>query len=283
MPHNRNAKARRSGASHNTSKRNAANRRMLTDLGILLITGVVAFGLGYSLVVALRPDNIPTGSTNTDGPKRPAGSAPTNVQPGGPTTENWAPGNDGKAEDPASPKAPANFKRVSRLRALTHPNAKPDFTQRMEVVEVRYLGFDSVVHWGQIVVDGEIASEVRDIFEEIFIRGGQIEKIIPISEFSWSDENSIRNNNTSAYNYRTVIKPGAKSTQLSKHAYGRAIDVNPYQNPYVVPGRMSRAYDPLTLGTLTADSVIVKVFKEHGWDWGGDWPNGKDYQHFERP
>lgn len=40
-------------------------------------------------------------------------------------------------------------------------------------------------------------------------------------------------------------------------------------------------YDPLQLGTITAD--IAAVFKSYGWQWGGDWVEHKDWQHFERP
>jgi peptidoglycan L-alanyl-D-glutamate endopeptidase CwlK len=26
----------------------------------------------------------------------------------------------------------------------------------------------------------------------------------------------------------------------------------------------------------------VRIFKEHGWAWGGDWKSFKDYPHFEK-
>ena len=28
------------------------------------------------------------------------------------------------------------------------------------------------------------------------------------------------------------------------------------------------------------DSVVVKAFRDVGWEWGGDWSSPKDYQHF---
>ncbi len=71
-------------------------------------------------------------------------------------------------------------------------------------------------------------------------------------------------NNTSAFNYR-VITGG---TSLSKHAYGRAIDINPVENPYIKgattlpPGSV---YDPNAGGTLTADHPNVLTFARLGW------------------
>jgi hypothetical protein len=89
-------------------------------------------------------------------------------------------------------------------------------------------------------------------------------------------------NNSSAFHYRT--KTG--KTQLSRHALGLAIDLNPVQNPFVrdgviLPPRAS--YDPYARGTLSADHPVVQEFRKLGWIWGGDWSSLKDWQHFEKP
>ena len=34
---------------------------------------------------------------------------------------------------------------------------------------------------------------------------------------------------------------------------------------------------------ITRDDLCCQLFLEHGFNWGGDWENSKDYQHFEMP
>ena len=34
---------------------------------------------------------------------------------------------------------------------------------------------------------------------------------------------------------------------------------------------------------ITRDDLCCRLFLEHGFNWGGDWENSKDYQHFEMP
>ncbi len=151
----------------------------------------------------------------------------------------------------------------------------------LRLVTVQYYGFDGMLHQGQLVVNVAIENDVKDIFNLIRKLKFPIEKVIPISEYNWSDEMSMRDNNTSAFNYRYVS--GTKI--LSMHAQGLAIDINPLQNPYVKNGSCSpegSSYDIKKRGTFKPQSEIVKAFKEKGWEWGGDWKSLKDYQHFQK-
>lgn len=96
-------------------------------------------------------------------------------------------------------------------------------------------------------------------------------------------------NNTSAFNCRVV----KGSRKLSAHARGMAIDVNPLYNPYVktkngltiVQPEGGRAWvkrgDHVPYGIENGD-LMLALFKERGWTWGGDWKSLKDYQHFEK-
>jgi hypothetical protein len=71
-------------------------------------------------------------------------------------------------------------------------------------------------------------------------------------------------------------------------AHGRAIDVNPIENPYVENGRVyhdaSRLYitrRPVRTGMAVEDGALVRAFDAIGWGWGGRWSGSvKDYQHF---
>lgn len=155
---------------------------------------------------------------------------------------------------------------------------------RMQLIEVEYLGFDGLTHRGRIVVDSRLAPEVKQIFRELRSIGYPIKKVVPVSRYGWDDEKSMADNNTSGFNYRGQVTPKGKSRVLSKHAYGRAIDLNPLLNPYVSKsGKSSSTYRPSRRGTLTRDSAAVKVFTKRGWKWGGNWTGSKDYQHFEKP
>ena len=95
---------------------------------------------------------------------------------------------------------------------------------------------------------------------------------------------SIEADNTSAFNCRTV----EGTTRWSEHAYGRAIDLNPIENPYVASDgttshRASRPYlrrSPYRPGMAVAGGAVVRAFDAVGWSWGGRWSGVKDYQHF---
>lgn len=130
------------------------------------------------------------------------------------------------------------------------------------------------------MVDSSLASEVQAIFRDIEGSRFPIAKVVPISDYGWSDDLSVADDNTSGFNYRDV----SVSHRLSQHAFGRAIDINPWENPYEDPIKgTEQVYDPTKPGTLTKDSPPVAAFRKRGWVWGGQWRRGRDYQHFEKP
>lgn len=143
-------------------------------------------------------------------------------------------------------------------------------------LNVQYIDFNGQTKTGQIEVHEILSNEVKNIFDDILKSGFQINKINTIDHYGYSDEKSIRDNNSSSYNFRFV----GDSNKLSDHSIGFAIDINPWQNPWVHPSALNLTkYDPSVKGTILSDSDIVKIFKKYGWTWGGDWRN-PDYQHF---
>ena len=165
--------------------------------------------------------------------------------------------------------------------ALCGQNIPGIIKDKLELVTVSYYGFDDKIHKGKILVHKEVVSDIIEIFNFVLETRFPIEKVVPICEYKWSDEESMKDNNTSSFNYRFI-----SGTRVhSMHASGLAIDINPFQNPYIknhiiLPGGAS--YDTTKKGTLTANSPLVKEFKKRGWSWGGDWKSLKDYQHFEK-
>jgi len=164
------------------------------------------------------------------------------------------------------------------LRGITIPSS---VKEELELVTVSYYGFDGLLHRGQIIVNKKVADDIVEIFNVIIATKFPVEKVVPMVKYNWSDEKSMRDNNTSSFNYRFL----SGSKILSMHASGLAIDINPKQNPYVKNGSSSPTGSEYQLdanGTICPDSEIVKVFKERGWSWGGDWKSLKDYQHFQK-
>ena len=155
----------------------------------------------------------------------------------------------------------------------------------LRYVKVLYYGYDDAVHEGELVVHKEIAFEVVQIFKELYEAKFPIERMQLIDDYGAVDEDSMMANNTSAFNYRLINN----SNTLSNHAKGRAIDINPFYNPYVkgsyVEPSGAGKYTDRSLGEkgmIAKDSICVQIFKKYGWTWGGDWKTVKDYQHFEK-
>lgn len=165
----------------------------------------------------------------------------------------------------------------------------------LRYMKVLHYNFDHKIQVGELIVHAELVADYQDIFQELFKNEYEIYSMYLIDNF-WtgdgleSDSASIDKNNTSAFCYRRV----AGGSGLSNHALGRAIDINPQQNPYVTfdsQGRPKWSHDNADdyidrdsglAHVITHDDLAYKLFKAHGFDWGGDWKTLKDYQHFDK-
>lgn len=170
---------------------------------------------------------------------------------------------------------------MSLGEALAGKEIPNEIKKELTLISVPFFSFGGEGQEGQLVVHAGIAGEVQEIFKKLAERQFPIQQIVPVVAYGWDDNASMAANNTSAFNYRAI----AGTDRLSNHSYGRAIDINPVQNPYtqrdglVVP--LGACYDPAQKGTITTE--VASLFKSYGWDWGGDWKERKDWQHFEKP
>lgn len=159
----------------------------------------------------------------------------------------------------------------------------------LRYVHVRHMGFDGEAKDGELVVNKAIADDVLAIFEELYKADYPIEKVRLVDEYDADDEASMSDNNSSAFNFRFI----SHTTRISRHGLGMAVDINTRYNPYVktVDGKLSiepangadyvdRSKD--FQHKIDHEDLCYKLFKEHGFTWGGDWTHSKDYQHFER-
>ncbi len=167
--------------------------------------------------------------------------------------------------------------------AIKNTKAPKDFIDSLVIIDVEYFSFDSKLHKGQLVVNSAVKDDVIEAFNIMKSEKFPINKVIPIVKYDWSDDKSMDDNNSSAFNYRFI----AGTTRLSNHSSGRAVDINPRQNPVVYSdGRISPAgskHDLKAQGTFRPDSKVVLFLKSRGWRWGGDWTSFKDNHHFDKP
>jgi len=163
---------------------------------------------------------------------------------------------------------------------------------RSELRYLRVLHVDaegrSIV--GEMVVNRSIALDVMEILRKLYEAGYPIERMRLIDLYDADDETSMRANNSSSFNFRFI----SHTTKVSKHGAGLAVDINPLYNPYykvlkdgteVVEPATGRPYLDRRNAfayKICEDDLCCRLFKERGFEWGGDWKSCKDYQHFEK-
>ena len=156
--------------------------------------------------------------------------------------------------------------------------------KNLRYINVKYHNFTGEDRVGELIVNKNIANSVVWVMEELYNIGYPIRQMRLVSDFNGNDWKSIEADNTSAFNCRKATG----SNKWSRHSFGRAIDINPIENPYIsrkghISHRKSIKYRkrvPSHRAVLLKDSVATKIFKKYGFKWGGDWRYTKDYQHF---
>lgn len=159
----------------------------------------------------------------------------------------------------------------------------------LRYVNVRYYDFNGESQSGELICHKAIAQDLVEIFYELYEIHYPIEKITLIDDYQGDDELSMQDNNTSCFNYRAL-----PSGKLSNHAYGLAIDLNPFYNPYVT-NRSDGSVNIAPAGSeeyadreqafahkIDTEDPACRLFIQHGFTWGGSWRSVKDYQHFEK-
>jgi Bacterial capsule synthesis protein PGA_cap/D-alanyl-D-alanine carboxypeptidase len=209
------------------------------------------------------PDAATTGDADPDGPEDGLPDFASSINPIGPSVRAGM-----RSHDPETCPVP-----VEDLRHLV----------------VTHVGFDGRAHRGELVVHADVASDVADVFAALYADRFPIERMLLVDEYG-DDDRSMAANNTSGYNCRRV----AGQSAWSDHAYGRAIDINPVQNPYVVGGDVrppaarpfldvDRTEDARPQpGVIRDGDVVRREFDRLGWEWGGLYSD-PDFQHFSAP
>lgn len=103
----------------------------------------------------------------------------------------------------------------------------------LRLLTVSHWGFDGKARRGRLVVHRDEARRMLGVMRRLYRLRFKIRRMRLVDAYGADDRRSMAADNTSAFNCRTV----AGTTRWSEHAYGRAIDVNPVENPYVSTSR----------------------------------------------
>lgn len=156
--------------------------------------------------------------------------------------------------------------------------------------ELAYLtmthrGFDGRSHTGEMIVNTAVVDDVVDVFDSLYEAGFPIEqmRVIPAEELDAHPTGDF--NDTTSF----VCRAAVGSESWSQHAYGLAIDINPFHNPYargdLVLPELATAYldrGDVRPGMIIEGDDVTRAFDRIGWGWGGRWSSLDDWMHFSR-
>ncbi|MEI2699183.1 MAG: M15 family metallopeptidase [Microthrixaceae bacterium] len=178
--------------------------------------------------------------------------------------------------------SPISDEIASRMTPTSWRPGCPVQLSSLRYLRLSFMGFDGAEHLGELVVHERDVTAVAIAFKLMWDDGFRIERMQLVDDFGGDDAASMAANNTSAFNCRRV----SGGSQWSEHAYGRAIDINPVQNPWVSGSQVepatgaafSNRHDVRT-GMLVEGGPAVAAFDRIAWGWGGRWSSVRDYQH----
>ena len=156
----------------------------------------------------------------------------------------------------------------------------------LRLITMDHWGFDGQKHRGELVVHEDVADDIVSVFGTLFAARFPILRMDRIEHYDGDDDRSMAADNTSAFNCRAITG----GVGYSVHSWGKAIDINPLENPYIRDGVVlppaGEAYldrGDVRPGMIVDGDVVVEAFAAIGFDWGGHWDRLLDYQHFEVP
>ncbi|SFV71426.1 hypothetical protein MNB_SV-13-1361 [hydrothermal vent metagenome] len=181
--------------------------------------------------------------------------------------------------------------KIRMIEGNSWRKACPIPLEDLRYLRIKHWDFQGETTWGELIVHKNIAKNTTKIFKALYFIKYPIKQMRLVSDFKGNDWQSIEADNTSAFNCRPVT---GNKKKWSKHAYGKAIDINPIENPYIsktgyISHKASHKYRQRIIyknkkaeyqAMLVPKSPATRIFKKYGWKWGGDWKTIKDYQHF---
>lgn len=155
----------------------------------------------------------------------------------------------------------------------------------LRVLEVNHRNYDGTQVRGMLVLRADAVDRTIRALQIGADAGFPIDQMRNPNDWKGVDEDQMEANNSSAFNCRQVVD---NTFAVSPHSYGRAVDINPVQNPYK---SVNKNWFPLAgekwidrslndPGMLFKDTSLTRGLTRNGYTWGGTWVN-PDYQHFQ--
>jgi hypothetical protein len=171
----------------------------------------------------------------------------------------------------------------SRMTGVSwHPGC-PVALSSLRVLRLSYWGLDRAARQGELIANASAAATVTQAFRLLFAARFPIRQMRVVDDFGGDDERSMLADNTSAFNCRLV--PG--TSVWAQHAYGLAVDINPFENPEIEDGKADPQAAAAWADRSRSSPAMIRegdaawdAFRAIGWTWGGDWRSPKDYMHF---
>jgi hypothetical protein len=161
----------------------------------------------------------------------------------------------------------------------------PVTRRELRYLTVSFWGFDERHHTGELLVHRDVADDLVTVFSRLHAARFPLEEMRVVDSPELDAPPTGDGNNTSAF----VCRPSTGGGTWSEHAYGLAVDVNPFHNPYVrgdlVVPELASVYtdrDRMRPGMVTSGDTVTGAFEAIGWHWGGAWTSAKDWMHFSR-
>jgi hypothetical protein len=181
--------------------------------------------------------------------------------------------------------APIDADLRARMTGVSWHRGCPVGFGELRLLTVTHWGFDGELHRGRLVVHRDAARSMLDAMRSLYRLRYPIRQMRLVDAYGADDHRSMGADNTSAFNCRFVAGSGGI---WSEHAYGRALDLNPLENPYVTAsgyvsppaGAPFADRSRRAKGLIHSEGPVVRAFAAAGWEWGGNWPWPRDYQHF---
>ena len=171
----------------------------------------------------------------------------------------------------------------TRMTGVSWRPGCPVTLGQLRLLRLSYWGFDHAVHQGELIVNASAAASLTEAFRQLLAARFPIRQMRVVDDFGGDDERSMLADNTSAFNCRLV--PGTSA--WSQHAYGLAVDINPFENPEIADGKADPPAAAAWADRSRSSPAIIRdsdaawrAFRDIGWTWGGDWRSPKDYMHF---
>lgn len=169
------------------------------------------------------------------------------------------------------------------LERSTWQEGCPVAIEDLSYLTMTFRGFDGDSHLGEMIVHESVTDSVIEVFGRLFDAGFPIEEMRVVASSELDLPPTGDGNNTTSF----VCRPVTGASSWSQHAYGLAIDINPFHNPYskgdLVLPELASHYLDRTLdqpGMILEGGAAVAAFDSIGWGWGGRWRSLSDLHHF---